>query len=326
MSLVSHTRNIGTTISVAIVVTLILAATAYVASSRAETSTSISMVSAGAKSGKDLRLAANARTVVAGTRVSLTVTSATSHPRKVTLQRWDPTRRSWRTVGTKTVRRTAVFWQTPAVGANKYRAKAAKLKHRLGGKSHTHKAANSATVGVSATPKAPTAPTPTTAPTTTPEDFELTAAEPELFEAIASARQSYVPTAHQADATTANACLTQYAREHSEWMATQGSAADPGSDLHKAANRALPAKSCAGLTVSAATRAVGADSSTTAIIDQTVKAWLASPYGEPDRLLSVCQSAPSFEFGVAIENSKSAHWITVLVASQTSSTKATGVC
>ncbi|HPU13776.1 MAG TPA: hypothetical protein PLQ19_08280 [Aeromicrobium sp.] len=310
--------------------TLILAGTAYAVSMRTATpeSTSISLLSAGANSGKDLRLAASVRTATAGTPISLSVTSVTNHPRKVTLQRWDASRRSWRTVGTKTVRKTATFRHAPAVGVNKYRAQAPKLKHRLGGKSHTHKAAVSSVVAVTATATAPTAPTPapTTSPTTPAEKVELSPAESNLFDAIATVRQSYAPTVHQGDAQSANDCLTTYAREHSAWMADQGAAADPGSDAHKDAGRQLPAKACAGFTVNAVTRAVGAESSATAVIDQTIKAWLSSPYGEPDRLLSVCQTAPSYEFGVAIKDSKSAHWVTVLVASETKSTKTTGVC
>uniref|UniRef100_UPI0028AF3C00 hypothetical protein n=1 Tax=Aeromicrobium sp. TaxID=1871063 RepID=UPI0028AF3C00 len=123
----------------------------------------------------------------------------------------------------------------------------------------------------------------------------------------------------------ADACLTDYARKHSAWMAQQGRALDPGSPEHRTAGRPMPATACPGNTVWTVTRAVGG-STLSAAIAGTVDAWLSSPYGETARLLTGCHDAPVFDFGVSALDTAGTRWLTVLVASDTATTKSAGVC
>ncbi len=144
---------------------------------------------------------------------------------------------------------------------------------------------------------------------------------------MVAARSSYArPEITTATNTGAEACLTTYARQHSAWMAGQGSALDPGSAEHRTAKRPLPGASCPGHTVATLTRAVGTTTSTAAAVAATVDSWLSSPYGETDRLLSACHDAPAFEFGVAASTVGGTRWFTVLIASDTPATRSSGVC
>ncbi len=331
MNLVSHIRNIGPALIVGVVVALLLSGTAYAVVSRTGGS-SATLSSAAASS--PLRLSASSNSIAPGKTVTLTVRTNTSHARTVRLERWDASRKAWRQVVTGTVKSKKSVKLTPSEATNRYRARTAKLKHRTGGKTHTHKAATSATVWVkvqSPTTTPTTTPTTvgTTAPTTAPSpepEFKLTDAEAALFAGVAYARNNFVPTTHKLDSADADACLTKYAREHSAWMSSHGKAADPGSAAHAAADRPLPTAECSGLTINAVTRAVGAEVDDASAVAHTVHAWLSSPYGEPDRLLSICQSAPKFEFGIGVTEKRSVRWVTVLIASSQADTKSTGVC
>lgn len=313
---ITHAAAVGL-----VVLGLLAAATQAVAlrsNARPETTSTTLEVPAAKAKKPALRLTTRTPKVTAGRSVAFRIATNTKHRRTVSVQRWDPKGRTWRKVATRKVSAAATVRVKVTAGSWRFRAKTAKLRHRTGGKTHTHAATRSATVTIKAKAKAPAVPT---------KPATLSADEKTLLAAVRAARASYSPFDNTAlDSEGGDSCLTTYARAHSAWMAGLGRAADPGSAAHRAAKRATPVAACGGLTVTAVTRAVGAASSAPDAAAAAVRAWLATPYGETDRLLSTCHEASSFRFGVAAPSKDSARWLTVLVASPTADTKKSGLC
>lgn len=254
-------------------------------------------------------LSATPRQTTAGTAVTFTLTSATPHPRRVLLQRWDPHHKRWVTAAHRTVRGSAKVVAKPRAGRWIYRAYAPRVKHRTGGKKHTHRAATSARLSVIVAAAV----------------LPLTGTENALLSTVRTARTTYAGTG-ASDTGGVNACLTTYARQHSAWMASLGRGADPGSAEHRAARRALPAAACPGWRVSAVTRSVATGPAFSSVAATAVDSLLSSPYGETDRLLSTCEKAPQFSFGVGVVQANGAYWMTVLIGSAAARTTASGVC
>jgi len=313
-----HLRRIVTTLVVAGAVTVLAGGALVVAQEReAALDLTSATVVAPAAAKPALRLAASPRTVEAGRTVTFRIRTSTKHARKVRLQRWDSGRKAWRNAATRQVRGSATLRLKPATGTTRYRAVAPRVKHRTGGQAHAHATARSATLNVTARAAKRTTP---------PKPVTLTADERTLLSALQSARTTYArPEVKSAEDRGAEACLTASARRHSAWMASLGHAADPGSAEHRKAGRQQPAAECPGLTVTAVTRALGGASAAAAVRD-SMDAWLSSPYGETGRLLSLCHRAPAFSYGVAAPVVDGTRWLTVLVASDTRTTKASGAC
>ena len=198
-----------------------------------------------------------------------------------------------------------------------YRASAPKKKDRIGGKKHTHKATSTAAITVRVAAKLPVE-NPTTA--------TLTAQETQLLTAVRAARSEYAPAKKALDASSADQCLTTYARAHSAWMATQDRALDPGSAGHVKAKRPLPNATCSGRTIQSLTSAVGTTAQSDEAIALAVQSWLGSPYGATDRLLSTCTNAKSHSFGVSASKKGDAGWSTLLVSSPSATTTSSGAC
>ncbi len=257
-----------------------------------------------------VRLTASTRSLTTGGTVTFTITTSTKHKRPVRLQRWNAAKKTWATVATRTVSRKATTKVKPATGTFIYRAYAPKITHTVSGRKHTHRAATSAKVSVVAKPAV-----------TPSRPVTLTADETTLYTAVHEARLQFARAAVNAADTRPELCLTTYARAHSAWMAAQRKAIDPS-----ASGRAQPGTSCTGRTVRAVTRAIGSADSTSTAVSTAVTSLLRSPYGEMERLLSTCDTAPAFEFGVGITTSGGVRWITVLVSSATKSTTASGAC
>ncbi|SKB06062.1 spore germination YkwD domain-containing protein [Aeromicrobium choanae] len=313
-----HLRRIATMLVVATVATVLVGGAIVIADERETalglTSTTV-VTPAAAKPA--LRLSATPRTVDAGGTVTFGIRTSTKHPRTVRLQRWDTKRKAWRNAASRKVRGSATVRVRPAAGATRYRAVAPRVKHRTGGRVHRHASARSTTLTVTARAAKRAAPT---------RPATLSADEKTLLAAVQSARRTYArPEVQSAEDRGAEACLTESARRHSAWMASRGRAVDPGSAEHRGAGRQVPAAECRGRTVTAVTRALGGASSTTAVRD-SVDAWLSSPYGETGRLLSLCHQAPGFEYGVAAPAVDGTRWLTVLIASDTATTRASGAC
>lgn len=314
----SNRRHLGLTAVVVAVVTVLGAGAVVVAQERSTSSQSERALTQPAAQRKpQLALTASARTVDAGTKVTLRLRTATRHPRDVRVQRWDARRRAWGQVSRRTVRATSVVRITPPTGSTRYRAVTPKRRDRVGGSPHTHRAATSATIVITARVRM-----------VAHEPATLTADERALLTAVTEARSAYArSTVTAATDEGADRCLTTYARSHSAWMAQIGSARDPGSREHRAAGRELPGATCRGRTVWSLTRAVGAhDASTASAIAEAVDAWLSSPYGETSRLLTACHEAPAFEYGLAVDLTRGGRWLTVLIAADTSATKSSGAC
>lgn len=317
-----NVRHIGITSLVAVTVVGLVASAVLLGRARQDERAPVASVAqeravAPAAARKPaLALTASARTVDAGARVTLRIRTDTKHARTVRLQRWDAGRKAWRHVAKRSVRRTAVVRVTPPTGTTRYRAVAPRVRHRTGGKLHTHRAARSTTVAVTARARI-AAHRPAT----------LSADERTLLTAVTTARRTYArPTVTAATDEGADACLTTYARAHSQWMATQGRALDPGSPEHRAAERQLPDAACPGRSVWSLTRAVGTPGALSDVVAGSVDAWLASPYGETGRLLTACHDAPAFEYGVAATVQSGTRWLTVLVAAPKSATVSSGAC
>lgn len=313
-----NSRHIGLAALVAVVVTTLAAAALVVAQERRETAAPVrqDLVQPAAARTPELRLAATPRTVDAGARVTLRIRTSTKHARSVRVQRWDARAKAWRQVTRRTVRASASVVVTPPTGTTRYRATTPRLRHRVGGRTHTHRAGTSASVAVTARVRI-----------VAHRDATLSADERTLLNAVTTARRTYArPAVTAATDEGADACLTAYAREHSAWMAKQGRAVDPGAREHRAAGRTLPAAACPGRTVWAVTRAIGGSGPAGDAAARAVDAWLSSPYGETTRLLTACHDAPAFEYGVAAPASGGARWLTVLVASSAASTRSAGVC
>jgi len=316
-----HIRHIGLTLTVGAVVTVLVGGAVVVAQERADSPapperTSLAQPAAARKPA--LRLTATPRTITRGAAVSFRVRTSTKHPRPVRLQRWDPARKAWRTVAGRTVRATTTIRLKPTVGTFSYRAQAPRVRHRTGGRKHTHAAARSTTVKVTVRDVPRTVPS---------RPATLTADEKTLLADVRAARATYARAdVRGARDLGAEACLTTYARDHARWMATTKRAVDPGAAAHRATGRTLPAAACPGRTVQAVTHAIGAAGTTAAAVDLAVDAWLASPYGETGRLLSACHRAPTFEYGVAALASGGTRYLTVLVSSDTSATTKSGAC
>ncbi|MCL3837819.1 hypothetical protein [Aeromicrobium duanguangcaii] len=316
-----HIRHIGLTLAVGLVVTGLIGGAVVVAQERASApapAERTSVVQPAAAKKPALRLSATPRSVTRDAAVTFRIRTSTKHPRPVRLQRWDPARKVWRTVAKRTVRATTTIRLKPAVGTFSYRAQAPRVRHKTGGTLHTHPAAKSTTVKVTARDVPRTVPS---------RPATLTADEKALLADVRAARTTYARAdVRSARDLGAEACLTAYARDHSRWMATTKRAVDPGATAHRAATRALPAASCPGRTVQAVTHAIGVAGTTAAAVDLAVDAWLASPYGETGRLLSACHRAPAFEYGVATLASGGTRYLTVLVSSDTSATTKSGAC
>jgi hypothetical protein len=317
-----HTRHLGLTLAVSVVVTALVGGTVVLAQQRRDAVRSAQPTSlaqpAAAAAKPAVRLTIAPRTVTRGAAVSFRITTSTRHPRPVRLQRWDPTLRAWRTVATRTVKARTTVTLKPAAGTVSYRAQAPRVRHKSGGRKHTHAAAKSLTARLTVREVPRTVPS---------RPGSLTADEKTLLSKLRSARQAYARAdVKSARDLGAEACLTAYAREHSRWMATTGRAVDPGAGAHRAAGRPLPAASCPGRTVDAVTHAIGTSGSVADAIGLAIDAWLASPYGETGRLLSRCRRAPGFEYGVAAVQSRGTRWMTVLVSSDTVGTSKSGAC
>jgi len=313
-----NVRHIGLGSLVVATVAGLIVATLHVTSARDDVTASADVRSATAAAARkpDLALSASRRTVDAGQRVTLRIRTTTKHARSVRVQRWDAGRKAWRQVAKRTVRASRSLTVTPPRGTTRYRVVGARVRHRAGGKLHTHRAARSATVSVTSRARI-----------AAHRPVALDGDERTLLGAVASARAAYArPAVVSATDEGADACLTAYARKHSAWMAQQGRALDPGSPEHVAAGRPMPSAECPGRTVWALTRAVGSPTETSKVVSTSVDAWLASPYGETARLLTTCHTAPAFEFGVAAPKSADTRWLTVLVASLTSTTTSSGEC
>lgn len=312
-----HIGPVGTVLAVAAVVIGMLGGTAVVAHERGDSPipSGQQLQQPAAAKKPELRLTTTATTVEPGTRVGLRVRTSTKHPRVVRIQHWDSRRKAWRQVAKRVVRATATVQVRPTAGTTRYRAVSPRVRHGAGRATHVHQAGRSAQVSVRVRARS-----------TGHRPASLTGEEKALLAAVATARTTYAREAVvAADDDGADACLTDYARAHSTWMAQQGRALDPGSPEHRAARRSLPAAACPGNTVWSVTRAVGGASASTAVTT-AIDAWLSSPYGETTRLLTACHDAPVFEFGVATVSSGGTRWLTVLVASDTPVTTSAGVC
>lgn len=291
------TRHSFTTAAVVVAVGCLVAATAHAVTQRGDDSAPKSSASPAA-SAPALRLSASPARITVGQTTTLRIASSTPHRRVVRIQRWDPRSRTWRAVASRTVKKRSAVKIRPAAGTWRYRAVRKKPAAR-------------AAVTVQVVKKNPTPTGPA----------NLSADEKTLFNAVREARLQFATKAVNDAAGRADNCLTTYARNHSAWMATRGEAIDPAKS-----GRTQPGSACADRTVRAVTRAIGNANSTPVAVSTAVTSLLRSPYGETERLLSTCDTAPRFDFGVAVKTSGGVRWITVLVASPTSTTKSSGAC
>lgn len=269
--------------------------------------TAVAKSSSAARTTKTkVRLTASTTRLTAGSPLTLTA-SGTKIKRKITLQRWDATKRRWVSVSTKTSAKSgrASFRITVAAHTTSYRAVAAKKST----KKKKYRAAKSAKLRVTGVVQ------------------PFTSTESAVVSAVVSARKSYSASGVGAKTGASPAsCLRVYARAHSVWLASVRTPALPGSSTHTAAKRPMPQNYCHGWTITSAVSAIGRSTSPASVAKLAVSGFLTSPYGDSDAVLSTCYSAPAWQLGVGAVTKSGTTWVTVLVGSRTTSTTKSGVC
>ncbi|MCD9155436.1 right-handed parallel beta-helix repeat-containing protein, partial [Aeromicrobium duanguangcaii] len=178
-------RTTGCLFSVSILVACLLAfaaPSAQAAPARGQIASGVTPAAAVKQAqAPKLRLAVSRSKVSPGSRVPFRVTNGTNVKRPVRIQRWDPRKRVWRTVATRTVKRTTRVTLRVPKGTWRYRAVAPTTKIRPATKVTRIRAVRSRVVsvrGIVTRKPAQPAPRPTEAPAPGPEPSAVPGPEP----------------------------------------------------------------------------------------------------------------------------------------------------